>query len=111
INARTDVFLAGVGEPSGRLEHAVRRANAYHAAGADCLFVPRGRDAETIGRLARALEGPPHVPAGAGRPPAAAPAAPGGAGGWGGRGGARGPSGGVGAARRSPSWRRWGWRG
>jgi 2-methylisocitrate lyase-like PEP mutase family enzyme len=71
INARTDVFLAGVGEPTGRLEHAVGQANAYRAAGADCLFVPGVRDAETIGRLARALEGPLNVLAGPGCPPVA----------------------------------------
>ena len=40
INARTDVYLLGVGEPETRFEHAVRRANAYRKAGADCLFVP-----------------------------------------------------------------------
>src|SRR5271156_5192791 len=29
INARTDVYLLGVGDPDARLDHAVRRANAY----------------------------------------------------------------------------------
>src|SRR5205814_12738 len=37
INARTDVYLAEVGEPATRFEHAVGRANAYRKAGADCL--------------------------------------------------------------------------
>ena len=58
INARTDVFLLSIGEPETRFDHAVRRANAYRKAGADCLFVPRiGRPAD-IERLVAALEGP-----------------------------------------------------
>jgi 2-methylisocitrate lyase-like PEP mutase family enzyme len=68
INARTDVFLAAVGEPQTRLEHAIRRANAYRDAGADCLFVPGVQDAETIGRLARSIAGPINVLARAGIP-------------------------------------------
>jgi 2-methylisocitrate lyase-like PEP mutase family enzyme len=71
VNARTDVYLRGIGEPGERFEHAVRRANAYRAAGADCLFVPGVRDAETIGRLARAINGPLNVLAGPGMPPVA----------------------------------------
>jgi len=35
IDARTDVFLASVGEPESRLDHAVRQVNAYRDAGAD----------------------------------------------------------------------------
>jgi 2-methylisocitrate lyase-like PEP mutase family enzyme len=58
INARTDVFLLSIGEPDTRFDHAVRRANAYRKAGADCLFVPRiGRPAD-IERIVAALEGP-----------------------------------------------------
>ena len=44
INARTDVFLLGLGPTEERLGHAVRRANSYREAGADCLFVPGVRD-------------------------------------------------------------------
>jgi 2-methylisocitrate lyase-like PEP mutase family enzyme len=58
LNARTDVYLAEVGEPAGRFEHAVRRANAYRKAGADCLFIPGVRDRETIGALVKAIDGP-----------------------------------------------------
>jgi len=58
INARTDVYLLSIGEPDTRFDHAVRRANAYRKAGADCLFVPRiGRPAD-IERIVAALEGP-----------------------------------------------------
>jgi len=68
INARTDVYLANVGEPETRLAHAIRRANAYREAGADCLFIPGVRDAETIGTLAREIDGPINVLAGPGVP-------------------------------------------
>jgi 2-methylisocitrate lyase-like PEP mutase family enzyme len=71
INARTDVFLAGIGDPATRLEVAVERLKAYRDAGADCLFVPGVRDAETIGKLARAVHGPLNVLAVAGTPPIA----------------------------------------
>ncbi len=70
VNARTDVYLAGIGETSSRFEHAVRRANAYRAAGADCLFVPGVTDAETIGKLAAAINGPVNVLAVRGTPSA-----------------------------------------
>jgi 2-methylisocitrate lyase-like PEP mutase family enzyme len=61
INARTDVFLAAVGAPGTRLDHAVRRANAYRKAGADCLFVPGVQDSATISHLARSIAGPLNV--------------------------------------------------
>lgn len=70
INARTDVYLLGIGEKSTRFEHAVRRANAYRAAGADCLFVPGPAGAELIRELARAIQGPINVLARPGMPPA-----------------------------------------
>jgi len=70
INARTDVYLLAVGAPETRFAEAVRRANAYREAGADCLFVPGVRDAETIGRLVESIHGPINVLAGAGTPPA-----------------------------------------
>jgi 2-methylisocitrate lyase-like PEP mutase family enzyme len=58
INARTDVYLLSIGESDTRFDHAVRRANAYRKAGADCLFVPRvGRPAD-IERIVAALDGP-----------------------------------------------------
>jgi len=68
INARTDVFLAGIGADAERFGEAVRRASTYHAAGADCLFIPGVRDADTIGRLVRALDGPLNILAGPGCP-------------------------------------------
>jgi 2-methylisocitrate lyase-like PEP mutase family enzyme len=61
INARTDVFLEAVGEPASRFEHAVTRLNAYRKAGADCLFAPCVDDAETIGKLVKAVQGPLNI--------------------------------------------------
>jgi 2-methylisocitrate lyase-like PEP mutase family enzyme len=61
INARTDVYLEEVGEPASRFHNAVQRANAYRKAGADCLFVPCVDDAETIGKLVKAIEGPINI--------------------------------------------------
>jgi 2-methylisocitrate lyase-like PEP mutase family enzyme len=69
VNARTDAFETQAWTPAERLREAVRRANAYRDAGADCLFVPHVSDADTIGRLARELTGPLNVIAG---PPAPA---------------------------------------
>lgn len=40
INARTDVFLFEIGDPTDRLDEVRARAAAYAKAGADCLFVP-----------------------------------------------------------------------
>src|SRR3989442_8003680 len=40
VNARTDVFLRGKGSPAEQLAEAVRRLQAYEAAGADGLFAP-----------------------------------------------------------------------
>ncbi|MGO8815226.1 MAG: isocitrate lyase/phosphoenolpyruvate mutase family protein [Terriglobia bacterium] len=68
INARTDVFLAEVGEPEARFDHAVSRANAYRQAGADSLFVPGVVDGQTIGRLVKAVNGPLNILAGPGVP-------------------------------------------
>src|SRR5690242_13729744 len=70
INARTDVYLGQIGEPSTRLAHAIRRANAYREAGADCLFIPGVRDAETIRTLASEIDGPINILAGPNTPSA-----------------------------------------
>ena len=69
INARTDVYLLEVGEPVLRLREAVRRANAYLEAGADCIFVPGLGDAETIATLVREIASPVNILAGPNVPP------------------------------------------
>jgi 2-methylisocitrate lyase-like PEP mutase family enzyme len=61
LNARTDPFLKGFGDPATCLAEAVRRANAYAAAGARSLFVPGPADAETIAALTRRIAGPVNV--------------------------------------------------
>jgi 2-methylisocitrate lyase-like PEP mutase family enzyme len=71
INARTDVYLAKVGEPATRFAETVRRLNAYREAGADCLFVPGVTDIPTLTQLVRSVPGPLNVLAGPGMPPAA----------------------------------------
>ncbi|NVJ27070.1 isocitrate lyase/phosphoenolpyruvate mutase family protein [Myxococcus sp. AM011] len=40
VNARTDVFLRGIGPAERRVEETLARARRYRAAGADGLFVP-----------------------------------------------------------------------
>jgi len=71
INARTDVYLLGIGEKSTRFNHAVGRLNAYRAAGADCLYAMGYFDAATIGRLVKAVNGPLNVMGLPGTPPVA----------------------------------------
>jgi 2-methylisocitrate lyase-like PEP mutase family enzyme len=71
INARTDVYLEKVGEPATRFAETVRRLNAYHQAGADCLFVPGVTDMPTLTQLVKSVAGPLNVLAGPGMPPVA----------------------------------------
>ncbi len=69
INARTDVYLGEVGEPSTRFAETVRRVNAYRQSGADCLFIPGVTDADIIQRLVREVTGPVNILVGPGAPP------------------------------------------
>jgi len=71
INARTDVYLLGIGEKASRFDHAVTRLNAYSAGGADCLYAMGYFDADTIGRLVKAVDGPLNVMGVPGMPPVA----------------------------------------
>jgi 2-methylisocitrate lyase-like PEP mutase family enzyme len=68
INARTDLFLVKDGDDATRFDRAVERLNAFYDAGADCLFAPGVIDAETIGRLVKAVKGPLNILAMAGCP-------------------------------------------
>ncbi|HEY2663989.1 MAG TPA: isocitrate lyase/phosphoenolpyruvate mutase family protein [Candidatus Binataceae bacterium] len=61
INARTDVYLHAIGGRDARFGNAVARANAYREAGADSSFVPGVVDADLIGKLVRAINGPVNV--------------------------------------------------
>lgn len=60
INARTDVFHAGKAGAK-QIAQAVERGNAYLDAGADSVFVPFVRDAETIAALVRSIRGPVNI--------------------------------------------------
>lgn len=68
INARTDIFLAEIGEESTRFDRTVARLNAYLDAGATCVFAPGVRDVGTIGKLTAAIRGPLNILAVAGTP-------------------------------------------
>ena len=61
VNARTDIYLLGIGPAETRFERTVERLRAYRAAGADCLFVPGLRDGETIAKLVKAVAAPVNV--------------------------------------------------
>jgi 2-methylisocitrate lyase-like PEP mutase family enzyme len=65
LNARTDIYLMPIGPAETRFERAVARLAAYRDAGADCLFAPGLTDAETIGKLVKALGAPLNILAGA----------------------------------------------
>jgi 2-methylisocitrate lyase-like PEP mutase family enzyme len=67
VNARTDVYLLP-GDPDTQYPEALRRLTAFRDAGADCVFAPGLKDAETIGRLVNALQCPLNILAGAGSP-------------------------------------------
>jgi 2-methylisocitrate lyase-like PEP mutase family enzyme len=66
LNARTDVYLEQIGAPETRYDATVHRLLAYRDAGADCVFAPGVRDAETISRLVRDLRCPLNILAGPG---------------------------------------------
>ena len=61
LNARTDLFITHHGDEATRLDRAIERLNAFHAAGADCLFAPGVTDLETIARLVVNLKGPLNI--------------------------------------------------
>jgi 2-methylisocitrate lyase-like PEP mutase family enzyme len=71
LNARTDIFLYGIGSAETRLARAIERLNAYRAAGAPSLFAPGVKDKETIAELARGIAGPLNILATFGTPPVA----------------------------------------
>jgi 2-methylisocitrate lyase-like PEP mutase family enzyme len=51
VNARSDVFLAGLAEKSKQPQESIARGNLYASAGADGLFLPalaQSSDIETI---------------------------------------------------------------
>jgi len=69
INARTDYYLAQIGEPESRFDAACHRLKQYIQAGADCVFVPGIADRELIRRFVEALQFPLNVLVGPETPP------------------------------------------
>jgi 2-methylisocitrate lyase-like PEP mutase family enzyme len=68
VNARTDVYLLPDAQPEAGYYEAHLRLTTYRDAGADCVFAPGLKDAETIGRLVRDLQCPVNILAVAGTP-------------------------------------------
>jgi len=68
LNARTDIFLYGIGPAETRFERTIERLNAFREAGAQSLFAPGVKDSETIGQLARGVDGPLNILATVGTP-------------------------------------------
>jgi len=68
VNARTDVYLHSGPDPDADYSEALRRLVAYREAGADCVFAPGLKDADTIGRLVKAVNCPLNILAGPGTP-------------------------------------------
>jgi len=69
VNARTDVYLRGTGEPAAKFADAVHRLRLYAEAGADGVFAPGLADPDTIHRLVREVDRPLNILGGAGVPP------------------------------------------
>ena len=61
INARIDLCLKQIGDSASRFTETVRRAEAYMAAGADCIYPFAVTDAEAIGRLTKAIPAPVNI--------------------------------------------------
>jgi 2-methylisocitrate lyase-like PEP mutase family enzyme len=61
INARIDLYLKHVGDDATRFAETVRRAEAYLAAGADCIFVFAVADMDVIKKLTAAIKAPVNV--------------------------------------------------
>jgi len=68
LNARTDVYLAEVGAAELRYSETIKRVLAYRDAGADCVFVPGLKDADTIAQLVKDAQCPINILAGPGSP-------------------------------------------
>jgi 2-methylisocitrate lyase-like PEP mutase family enzyme len=69
INARTDVYLAQIGEPAARFDLALERLRAYIEAGADCVFVPGISEEPLIRAFVNALRFPLNILINPGLPP------------------------------------------
>lgn len=68
INARVDHWMHPAADPAARLADAIDRAQAYLAAGADCIYPIGLGDPAMLAALVQAIDAPVNVAAGAGMP-------------------------------------------
>jgi 2-methylisocitrate lyase-like PEP mutase family enzyme len=61
VNARTDLYLFGIGDPEGRLAETIARAGVYAEAGADGIFVPGVTDLGVLRTLVAEVPRPLNV--------------------------------------------------
>jgi 2-methylisocitrate lyase-like PEP mutase family enzyme len=71
LNARVDVFIRQVGDPSERVQLAIERGKAYLEAGADCIFPFGVKDEASIKALVEQIPGPVNIFAAPDAPPLA----------------------------------------
>lgn len=71
INARTDAFRLGLGDPTQRLREAIARSTAYRDAGADCVYPMGVADSDSISTFVTAVKCPVNVMVRPGLPPLA----------------------------------------
>ena len=64
LNARVDAFHVMTDDPKQALNEAIRRGNAYAAAGSDCIFYMNAHSREVIGILAKEVKAPISILAG-----------------------------------------------
>jgi 2-methylisocitrate lyase-like PEP mutase family enzyme len=69
LNARVDVFIRQVGDPSERVQMAVERGKRYLEAGADCIFPFGVREEASIAALIQGIPGPVNIFAAPEAPP------------------------------------------
>ncbi|HET9200717.1 MAG TPA: isocitrate lyase/phosphoenolpyruvate mutase family protein [Dehalococcoidia bacterium] len=58
LNARVDVFVREYGSEGGRVHEAIRRAQHYRQAGADCLYPILVSDEDVVRQLVDGIDGP-----------------------------------------------------
>ncbi len=64
LNARVDSFHVIADDPKRALDEAIRRGNAYAAAGGDCIFYLNLHSAETIATVVKEVKAPVSILAG-----------------------------------------------
>jgi 2-methylisocitrate lyase-like PEP mutase family enzyme len=68
INARTDAYRFGLGDEKAKLDEAIRRANTYAKADADCVYPMGLAGKDTIAAFVKAVNKPVNIMARKGAP-------------------------------------------